>query len=88
MIVSSFLKRLNKYIPDENMPEIEKSLKDLLILSKLSGLEEVLIATGRWTKDTPIDIIALSSNSYDRLVVEKMRKYFDKLSKKEQEKLL
>lgn len=55
-------------------------LKDKLLLSKMNALERLIIATGRWNKDSDFGIIALSGDPFDRLVANHAMEYYEKLS--------
>lgn len=64
------------------MPKIKQMSKTEAVLrARMNALEWVLMLDGRWSNDSEVGLIALSSVEQDRLIAAELIKLNDKLEK-------
>lgn len=64
---------------------ITEKMREARIEGGFTALEKVLVSTGRWTDDSDLGIIQLSSNDYDRLIADEAMRLHDALEQPKQE---
>lgn len=59
-----------------------KDIKDeIIIRARMNALEWVLMLDGRWSKDSEVGLIQLSSVKQDRIIADELIKLNEKLEK-------